>query len=139
MLHQHLVISILEETKMKVICSNIGIEGKGQLEWEGPANQYTKEIDKDIKTASIEKSDGQFELKDRVKDAGHIFEYHLTDEDRKQIAYKTITKFYPEWKQLNIIQDGGEELAKMNSFIKLVRDWSNGTSNDPFSLENAEP
>lgn len=129
---------------MKVRCTNIGIQDEngnfsGQTEWSGVATEFTRAIDQRIRVANLQQEDGSWRTENRETDAGHIFVYEVTDEDRRALAYKKITEFYPEWKQLNIIQTGGEELTKMNTFIQSVRDWSNTNSNDPFGLENYTP
>ena len=49
----------------------------------------------------------------------------------KWAARDQIVKFYPEYKQLNILMEGNEsEIAKMKAFIQSVRDWSNGPNPD---------
>ena len=49
----------------------------------------------------------------------------------KWAAENQIRKYYPEYKQLNILMEGNEtEIAKMRTFIQAVRDWSNGPNPD---------
>jgi hypothetical protein len=57
------------------------------------------------------------------------------------IAGRQITKYYPEWKQLNIIRLGSvEEQTAMSTFIDACRSWSNDSSNtDPFGLDSLTP
>jgi len=53
-------------------------------------------------------------------------------------AQKQIYKYYPDWKQSNILRDGtAEQKNKMGLFIDAVRDWSNQSTPDPLdgSLE----
>ena len=54
-------------------------------------------------------------------------------------AQKQIYKYYPAWKQSNILRDGtAEQKNEMGLFIDAVRDWSNqSTTPDPLdgSLE----
>ncbi len=45
--------------------------------------------------------------------------------DINWFAGQHIEKYYPLWKQSNITQVGGTELAKMTTFINAVRAWSN--------------
>ena len=63
-------------------------------------------------------------------------------EDIKFIAGEYIRKYYPEYKQLNILRTGtAEEQEKMTAFIDAVRAWSNAESPDPWdgSLEDIVP
>jgi len=56
-----------------------------------------------------------------------------------QFAQEHIYKYYPVWKQSNILREGNEvEILKMSSFIDAVRAWSNQENPDPWdgSLEN---
>ena len=56
-----------------------------------------------------------------------------------QFAQDYIYKYYPSWKQSNILREGNEvEILKMSTFINTVRDWSNQENVDPWdgSLEN---
>ena len=56
-----------------------------------------------------------------------------------QFAQDYIYKYYPSWKQSNILREGNEvEILKMSTFINAVRDWSNQENPDPWdgSLEN---
>lgn len=56
-----------------------------------------------------------------------------------QFAQDHIYKYYPSWKQSNILREGNEvEILKMSTFINAVRDWSNQENPDPWdgSLEN---
>jgi hypothetical protein len=122
---------------MKVKCLNIGpAEFGGQLEWEGTGDLYTIEVDQMLKTAYNQ--DGS--TRSRVED-GHIFVYEVTDDDRRAIASRQILKFYPEWKQLNILRTGStEEQNIMATFIDACRAWSNDPSNeDPFGLDSLIP
>lgn len=55
-------------------------------------------------------------------------------DDIRYIAGEHIRKYYPEYKQLNIMRTGTpEELEKMTTFIDAVRVWSNSESPDPWS------
>lgn len=60
----------------------------------------------------------------------------------KQFAQSHIEKYYPLWKQSNIMRTNDEaELTKMGTFIDSVRAWSNGENPDPWdeSLTNIIP
>ena len=55
-------------------------------------------------------------------------------------AEARIKRFYPEYKQLNILMAQDEvEIVKMRSFIEAVRDWSNGSSPDLAVVETISP
>jgi hypothetical protein len=62
--------------------------------------------------------------------------------DINWFAGQHIEKYYPIWKQSNVIQAGGAELVTMTDFITAVRAWSNA---DPLpnpwdgSLEGITP
>jgi len=123
---------------MRVICTNIGPkELGGQVEWEGSAAEYSKEIDARIKRAFDPKSGDEINR----ESVGHIFVIETTDQDRRDLAYQHIIKYYPEWRQLNVMRNGTqEENSKMSAFIDLCRAWSNDPSNiDPFGLDNIKP
>ena len=122
---------------MKIICTNIGPkEHNGQIEWDGPVEGFSREADARIKTAFNE--DGS--TRNRVDD-GHLFEYYLDDQDRRDLCRSHIFKFYPDWKQLDVMRRGSKtDNDNMNKFIDACRDWSNDdTNNDPFGLEGVEP
>lgn len=122
---------------MKVICTNIGPkELGGQLEWEGSAVNYNEVVDQTIKTAFDE--DGT--PRNREED-GHIFVYELDDQDRRDLAHKQIVKYYPEWKQMNILRSNVQtDIEKMGVFIDACREWSNDSSNtDPFTIQDIIP
>jgi len=122
---------------MKIICTNIGPEEfGGQIEWDGPVTGFTQASDTTMKTAFNE--DGS--TRSRVED-GHIFVYELDDDDRRALAQRQIFKYYPDWRQLDILRRGTDaEKAKMDTFIDACRDWSNDASNnDPFGLDEVEP
>lgn len=122
---------------MKIICTNIGpAEFGGQIEWDGPASNFSRTADLILKTAYNE--DGT--TRDREED-GHNFVYQLDDQDRRDLCRNHIFKYYPDWKQLDIMRRGTKEANdKMNTFIDTCRDWSNdSTNNDPFGLEGVEP
>jgi len=121
---------------MKIICTNIGpAELGGQVEWEGSAADYSQEVEARIKTAFVDGTPVNRE------DHGHVFVTEITDQDRRDLAAKKITKHYPEWRQLNILRNGTpEETAAMTAFIDGCRAWSNDSSNvDPFGLDNFTP
>lgn len=40
-------------------------------------------------------------------------------------AGQHIEKYYPLWKQSNIIREGGDALTAMTTFINAVRTWAN--------------
>ena len=123
---------------MKVTCTNIGsAEFGGQIEWEGSAAEYSKEIDARIKRAFDPETGAELNR----ESVGHIFVIEMTDQDRRDLAYKQIIKYYPEWRQLNIIRNGTlEENSKMSEFIDSCRAWSNDPSNvDPFGLDSVKP
>lgn len=49
------------------------------------------------------------------------------------IAGEHIRKYYPEYKQLNIMRSGTlEEQEKMTKFIDAVRNWANSENPDPW-------
>ena len=51
-----------------------------------------------------------------------------------------IDRYYPTYKQLNIMRTGSaEEVAKMGAFIDACRDWSNGDNPDPAALAAITP
>lgn len=59
-----------------------------------------------------------------------------------EFAQEHIFKYYPSWKQSNILRENdSEEVTKMGIFIDAVRDWSNQTNPDPWdgSLELIVP
>lgn len=59
-----------------------------------------------------------------------------------QFAQEHIYKYYPNWKQSNILREGTEvDILKMSTFINAVRDWSNQENPDPWdgSLEQIIP
>lgn len=63
-------------------------------------------------------------------------------DDIRYIAGEHIRRYYPEYKQLNIIRTGtDEEQAKMTAFIDAVRAWSNSENPDPWdsTLEQIVP
>lgn len=54
--------------------------------------------------------------------------------DINYIAGEHIRKYYPEYKQLNILRSGTEtEQQTMNTFIDAVRAWANSANPDPWS------
>jgi hypothetical protein len=122
---------------MRVICTNIGpAELGGQVEWEGSAADYSQEVANRIRTAFDQ--DGQPLNRETV---GHVFVTEMTDQDRRDLAARQILKYYPEWRQLNILRTGTEhEQIKMSQFIDACRSWSNNSSNvDPFGLDDLRP
>lgn len=61
-----------------------------------------------------------------------------------EFAQNHIHKYYPAWKQSNILREGSTaEISKMGAFIDAVREWSNqeNPAADPFdgSLELIAP
>jgi hypothetical protein len=63
-------------------------------------------------------------------------------DDIRYISGEYIRRYYPEYKQLNIIRTGTEqEQTKMTTFIDAVREWSNGENPDPWdgTLEQIVP
>jgi hypothetical protein len=55
-----------------------------------------------------------------------------------EFAQEHIFKYYPSWKQSNILRENDtEKVTKMGVFIDAVRDWSNQENPDPWdgSLE----
>jgi hypothetical protein len=63
-------------------------------------------------------------------------------DDINYIAGEHIRKYYPEYKQLNIIRTGTvAEQDQMTAFIDAVRAWSNSDSPNPWdgSLEQILP
>lgn len=123
---------------MKFVCTNIGpSELGGQVEWQGSAGNFTRQVEQQIKTIFDENGQPM-----NREDHGHIFKFvEVTDQDRRDVARRQILKFYPEWKQLNIMRSGSqEEKDKMFTFIDACRNWSNDpTNNDPFGLDSLEP
>lgn len=127
---------------MKVICTNIGPEELGgQIEWQGLASNYSQDVDRLIKTAFIKNEETEEYVESSRVDDGHIFVYELDDDDRRALAQRQIFKYYPDWKQLDVLRRGTDaEKAKMDTFIDACRDWSNDSeNNDPFGLDNIEP
>jgi len=50
-----------------------------------------------------------------------------------EFAQEHIFKYYPSWKQSNILREGDQtEITKMGTFIDSVRSWSNGENPDPW-------
>lgn len=67
-----------------------------------------------------------------------IYEYEL--EEINQIAYEQITKYYPLWKQNNLIMEGDQvKLDAMNEFIQRVKDWANEENPDPDIIDTIVP
>tara|TARA_Y100000385_G_C12627314_1_gene439675 strand:+ start:155 stop:520 length:366 start_codon:yes stop_codon:yes gene_type:complete len=66
-----------------------------------------------------------------------------SSEEINNFAQNQIYKFYPSWKQSNILREGtAEQKNKMGIFIDAVRNWSNqDPSPNPFdeSLELITP
>ena len=63
-------------------------------------------------------------------------------DDLRHIAGEHIRRYYPEFKQLNIMRSGtAAEQEKMTTFIDAVRAWSNSDAADPWdgSLELIVP
>lgn len=63
-------------------------------------------------------------------------------EEINEFAQEHIFKYYPSWKQSNILREGDQtEITKMGTFIDSVRSWSNGENPDPWdgSLESIIP
>ena len=59
-----------------------------------------------------------------------------------EFAQNHIYKYYPTWKQSNILRENNsEEVTKMGSFIDAVRAWSNQPNPNPWdnSLEQIIP
>ena len=59
-----------------------------------------------------------------------------------EFAQNHIYKYYPAWKQSNILRDNNSnEISKMGTFIDAVRAWSNSDNPDPWdgSLELIVP
>jgi len=59
-----------------------------------------------------------------------------------EFAQEHIYKYYPSWKQSNILRDGNQEqITLMGNFIDAVRTWSNQANPDPWdgSLEQIIP
>jgi hypothetical protein len=122
---------------MRVICTNIGpAEFGGQVEWEGSAANYSREVETRVKTAFDQNGQPL-----NREDYGHVFVIEMTDQDRRDLAARQILKYYPEWRQLNIIRTGTEEeKTQMSEFIDACRAWSNDASNvDPFGLDDLTP
>lgn len=59
-------------------------------------------------------------------------------EEINEFAQEHIFKYYPSWKQSNILRENNpQEVTKMGNFIDSVRAWSNQVNPDPWdgSLE----
>jgi hypothetical protein len=59
-----------------------------------------------------------------------------------QFAQEHIFKYYPTWKQSNILRENDSvEVLKMGTFIDAVRNWSNQEGADPWdgSLDTIIP
>lgn len=91
------------------------------------------------------KTKDQFELSKNVYELNkETNEYLLVGKDNctvewelsdiNYIAGEYIKKYYPEYKQLNIIRTGSDsEKLTMNTFIDTVRAWANSSNPDPWS------
>lgn len=67
-----------------------------------------------------------------------IYEYEK--DEINQFAFEQITKYYPLWKQNNILNSGDQsQINFMYNFINRVRDWSNGENPNPDDLEFIVP
>jgi hypothetical protein len=56
-----------------------------------------------------------------------------SNEEINKFAQEHIFKYYPSWKQSNILRENDlEEVTKMGNFIDSVRSWSNQGSPDPW-------
>lgn len=54
------------------------------------------------------------------------FQYEYTKDEINEFAFDQITKFYPLWKQNNILNSGDQQkIDEMYEFIDRVREWSN--------------
>ena len=65
-----------------------------------------------------------------------------TNEEINEFAQEHIYKYYPSWKQSNILRENDpQEVTKMGNFIDSVRTWSNGQNPDPWdgSLDLIQP
>lgn len=65
-----------------------------------------------------------------------------TNEEINEFAQEHIFKYYPSWKQSNILRENDpQEVTKMGNFIDSVRAWSNGQNPDPWdgSLDLIQP
>lgn len=61
-------------------------------------------------------------------------------EEARRLAGEHINKYYPTYKQLNLLRSGTKaEKDKMDTFINACRDWSNGENPDPAALEAIQP
>jgi hypothetical protein len=59
---------------------------------------------------------------------------------KRDLAYEHITKYYPLWKQNNVILSGTEqEKIQMTTFIEAVRAWSNDTNSTNEQLNTIQP
>ena len=66
--------------------------------------------------------------------------YVYEPEEINQIAQEQIVKYYPIWKQNNLIMEGDQaKLDAMNEFIQRVRDWANGEDPDPDIIDTIVP
>lgn len=54
----------------------------------------------------------------------------------KMTASRLITEKYPEFKQLNIIRTGGEELKNMSDYIDKIREISNNAEKNKTELKD---
>lgn len=58
----------------------------------------------------------------------------------RELCAQHIAKFYPDWKQLNILRVGTKaQKDQMTAFIDACRDWSNGDKPNPADLAAIAP
>ncbi|WP_199154422.1 hypothetical protein [Chromobacterium sp. ASV23] len=61
-------------------------------------------------------------------------------EEAKAVCEDYIVQVYPLWRQMNILREGTQvEKDAMSNFINACRQWSNGSSPDPFQLWRIHP
>lgn len=59
---------------------------------------------------------------------------------RQKLAADNIAKYYPIWKQLNVIRENNsEEVIKMGNFIDACRMWSNDLLRPMEEIESIKP
>jgi hypothetical protein len=58
----------------------------------------------------------------------------------RELCAQHIAKFYPDWKQLNILRVGTKvQKDQMTAFIDACRDWSNAEKPNPADLATIAP
>lgn len=116
---------------MKVINLTTGI-----VEFNGTVKKFDdmggKQAFEWISSFSVQQAALQSGNNENVEVPDETFEkqlkYEYEQDEINQFAFDQITKFYPLWKQNNILNSGDQEkITSMYEFIDRVREWSNST------------